>query len=137
MGAIRRRRYTPEEIARLKALERENARLKRMLAERELEIGLLKEAIGAPGGSPLNHPLFPRRLKEEDEELLHEMKAILSEPGKESWGYRRMSLLEEKRLESEPQAGLQALQAPGPLYSEAKAEEKKKASDKSSRNKGN
>lgn len=86
MGVIKRRRYTPEEIARilrdaevmgvpeaarkhkvtqktiytwrkkwggmsaaeiarLKALERENARLKRMLAERELEIELLKEIL--------------------------------------------------------------------------------------------
>jgi len=61
------------------------------------------------------------------------MKAILSEPGKESWGYRRMSLLEEKRLESEPQTGLQALQAPGPLYSEAKAEKKEESPNKGSR----
>lgn len=34
---------TPDETRRLRALERENARLKRLLAERSLEIDVLKE----------------------------------------------------------------------------------------------
>jgi putative transposase len=33
----------PEDVARLKALERENARLKRMVAEQALELDILKE----------------------------------------------------------------------------------------------
>ena len=33
----------PEDVVRLKALEKENARLKRLLAERELEIDMLRE----------------------------------------------------------------------------------------------
>ena len=43
-----RRKYGGMEIAdvrRLQALERENARLKRMLAERDLEIDAMKELI--------------------------------------------------------------------------------------------
>ncbi len=35
-----------QEVQRLKELEKENARLKRMLAERLLEIDLLKELLG-------------------------------------------------------------------------------------------
>lgn len=34
-----------KEVARLRELERENARLKRLLAERELEVDVLKEAL--------------------------------------------------------------------------------------------
>jgi putative transposase len=34
-----------KEVARLRELERENARLKRLLAERDLEIDVLKEAL--------------------------------------------------------------------------------------------
>lgn len=34
------------EVARLKELEKENARLKRLLAERVVEIDLLKEVLG-------------------------------------------------------------------------------------------
>ena len=34
-----------QEVQRLKELEKENARLKRMLAERLLEIDLLKEVV--------------------------------------------------------------------------------------------
>jgi putative transposase len=33
------------EVARLRDLERENARLKRLLAERDLEVDVLKEAL--------------------------------------------------------------------------------------------
>ena len=33
----------PEDVARLKALERENARLKRMVAEQALDLDILKE----------------------------------------------------------------------------------------------
>jgi putative transposase len=33
----------PEDVVRLKALEKENARLKRLLAERELDIDMLRE----------------------------------------------------------------------------------------------
>ena len=33
----------PEEVVRLKQLEKENARLKRLLAERELDIDMLRE----------------------------------------------------------------------------------------------
>jgi len=33
------------EVARLRELERENARLKRLLAERDLEVDVLKEAL--------------------------------------------------------------------------------------------
>jgi putative transposase len=33
----------PEDVARLKALEKENARLKRLLAERELDVDMLRE----------------------------------------------------------------------------------------------
>ena len=36
---------TVQEVQRLKELEKENARLKRMLAERLLEIDLLKEVV--------------------------------------------------------------------------------------------
>ena len=41
-----RKRYggtSPQEAKRLKELEKENARLKRLLAEKELDIDLLKE----------------------------------------------------------------------------------------------
>jgi putative transposase len=34
-----------KEVARLRELERENARLKRLLAERDLEVDVLKEAL--------------------------------------------------------------------------------------------
>jgi putative transposase len=34
-----------KEVARLRDLERENARLKRLLAERDLEVDVLKEAL--------------------------------------------------------------------------------------------
>lgn len=37
------------EVQRLKELEKENARLKRLLAERMLEIDLLKELVGKKG----------------------------------------------------------------------------------------
>jgi putative transposase len=37
------------EVQRLKELEKENARLKRLLAERVLEIDLLKELLGKKG----------------------------------------------------------------------------------------
>ncbi len=37
---------TPDETRRLKALEKENARLKRLLAERTLEIDVLTEIAG-------------------------------------------------------------------------------------------
>jgi putative transposase len=37
------------EVQRLKELEKENARLKRLLAERLLEIDLLKELLGKKG----------------------------------------------------------------------------------------
>jgi putative transposase len=33
----------PEDVARLKQLERENARLKRLLAEKELDVDMLRE----------------------------------------------------------------------------------------------
>ena len=39
-------RMTVNEAQRLKELEKENARLKRILAERLLEIDLLKEGVG-------------------------------------------------------------------------------------------
>ena len=34
----------PEDVVRLKQLEKENARLKRLLAERELDVDMLREA---------------------------------------------------------------------------------------------
>jgi putative transposase len=37
---------SPNEAARLKELERENSRLKRLLAERDLEVDALKELLG-------------------------------------------------------------------------------------------
>jgi putative transposase len=33
----------PEDVARLKVLEKENARLKRLLAEKELDVDMLRE----------------------------------------------------------------------------------------------
>ena len=38
-----------KEVARLRELERENARLKRLLAERDLEVDVLKEALRKNG----------------------------------------------------------------------------------------
>ena len=37
---------TPDETRRLKALEKENARLKKLLAERSLELDIMKEVAG-------------------------------------------------------------------------------------------
>ena len=38
--------FTPDETRRLKALEKENARLKKLLAERSLELDIMKEVAG-------------------------------------------------------------------------------------------
>jgi len=37
---------TPDETRRLKALEKENARLKKLLAERSLELDIMREVAG-------------------------------------------------------------------------------------------
>ena len=38
--------FAPDETRRLKALEKENARLKKLLAERSLELNIMKEVAG-------------------------------------------------------------------------------------------
>ena len=42
-------------------------------------------------GVPRSTLLYSPKLRKEDEELIKEMGAILREPGKESWGYRRIT----------------------------------------------
>lgn len=39
------RNFTPNDMARMKTIERENARLKKLLAEKELDNDLLREAV--------------------------------------------------------------------------------------------
>jgi putative transposase len=54
---------TPADVKRLKALELENAKLKRLLAERDLEVDLMREVNrknGEPTGSSRTDPL-PRQ----------------------------------------------------------------------------
>src|SRR5436189_4310634 len=61
----------PEEVARLKALEKENRRLKKIVADQALDIDMLKEVAGEtsepraspPRGSPLSAALRGLRAK--------------------------------------------------------------------------
>lgn len=48
-----------DEVKRLRQLETENARLKKMLAERDLEIDVMKE-IAAKNGKRSTNPILPR-----------------------------------------------------------------------------